>query len=106
MKIAPQAAASHGTLAVMPHLVRIEGYYTGDFIARVIAQDGFYGGVLLEVVDPLRPVPDDVCPFPGCGLGLYHEGEHAPGEILRAGSVVSIWSHNCRIRLLKAEGAA
>lgn len=76
-------------------LFHVTGYHTGDFIGRQIPAAGEKWGLrTFEVVDPLRPVPETLCPFPQCSLEDGHDGDHVPCERpIRRGVIVEVWDH-------------
>jgi hypothetical protein len=70
---------------------RVEGYWTGPFIGRLLEHNPVTGTTILEVVDPLRAVPSEICPFPGCSLAIDHDGDHEKTEtLMRAGQQLTI----------------
>jgi hypothetical protein len=73
----------------------VVGYWTGPFIGSLVSVDRD-GSRHFEIVDPLRPVPAEICPFPRCGLGIDHDGDHAEAELpMRRGQRVTIPNLRC-----------
>lgn len=79
-------------------LERVKGYWTGDFIGRVVERNEMWGLATYEVVDPLRPYKR-LCDFPNCVLKLHHDGDHELRDLkMRPGVRVEVWLDNAKVK--------